>query len=141
MANECLNWLTIRADEGIEALAHFREAAQDSSNSAAVLSFKRFLPVPENRKGDEYRWCMRHWGTACDAYYTEIVCPNEWSILYTCVTKWQPPLVWLTAMIEQFDTLEFTLQYVDYGFPMCGAIVGARGSVLTQARSGIGCRR
>ena len=140
MANECLNVLIVSTDEDTDTLVRFRQRAQDPTTPAAVLSFNRFLPVPEDQNGSEYEWCQRNWGTGCDAYRGYIAFSNECTVTFMFITRWQPPLKWLKSVIAEFDTLEFTLQYVDYTLPMCGVIASSWGRVLTEAHSGVSCR-
>ena len=137
MANECLNVLMVRKDEDTDALVRFCQRAQDPTTPDAVLSFNRFVPVPEDQKGSEYEWCRHNWGTGCDAYDSSITFSNERTAIFIFITRWEPPLKWVRSVIDEFETLEFTLQYVDYTLPMCGVVASSWGRVLTEAHSGI----
>ncbi len=139
MANQCLNVLMVSTDEDADALVRFRQRAQDPTTPAAVLSFNRFVPVPEDQNGSEYEWCQHNWGTGRDAYDSWITFSNERTVMFIFITRWHPPLQWLRSVIAEFETLEFTLQYVDYTLPRCGVVASSWGRVLTEAHSGVSC--
>ena len=110
------------------------------------MDFEKVIPPPANmfrenlRRQDVERcaregiptwqdWQRKHWGTKWNAYQTEDVVVQKWSVNFTTATyrfqtAWDAPRPVIAAIIKQNPDIEVTGGYVLEGYEGCGSFYG-----------------
>ena len=74
-------------------------------------------------------WQREHWGTKWNAYQTEDVVVQKWSVNFTTATyrfqtAWDAPRPVIAAIIKQNPDIEVSGGYVLEGYEGCGSFYG-----------------
>jgi len=107
------------------------------------MDFEKVIPPPANmfrenlRRQDVERcaregiptwqdWQRKHWGTKWNAYQTEDVVVQKWSVNFTTATyrfqtAWDAPRPVIAAIIKQNPDIEVSGGYVLEGYEGCGS--------------------
>jgi len=107
------------------------------------MNFEKVIPPPANmfrenlRRQDVERcaregiptwqdWQRKHWGTKWNAYQTEDVVVQKWSVNFTTATyrfqtAWDAPRPVIAAIIKQNPDIEVSGGYVLEGYEGCGS--------------------
>ena len=110
------------------------------------MDFEKVIPPPANmfrenlRRQDVERcaregiptwqdWQRKHWGTKWNAYQTEDVVVQKWSVNFTTATyrfqtAWDAPRPVIAAIIKQNTDIEVSGGYVLEGYEGCGSFYG-----------------
>lgn len=110
------------------------------------MDFEKVIPPPANmfrenlRRQDVERcaregiptwqdWQRKHWGTKWNAYQTEDVVVQKWSVNFTTATyrfqtAWDAPRPVIAAIIKQNPDIEVSGGYVLEGYEGCGSFYG-----------------
>jgi len=110
------------------------------------MDFEKVIPPPANmfrenlRRQDVERcaregiptwqdWQRKHWGTKWNAYQTEDVVVQKWSVNFTTATyrfqtAWDAPRPVIAAIIKQNPDIEVSGGYVHEGYEGCGSFYG-----------------
>ena len=112
-------------------------------NMGKHMDFEKVIPPPANmfrenlRRQDVERcaregiptwqdWQRKHWGTKWNAYQTEDVVVQKWSVNFTTATyrfqtAWDAPRPVIAAIIKQNPDIEVSGGYVLEGYEGCGS--------------------
>jgi hypothetical protein len=140
MPNWCSNYMTVSGPYD-DVKRFFEEAKGDPNEKGEqdILSFEKHVPM-EGPESDWYNEHCNKWGTkwdACDSdIHSEDVIKNldgTGEICYSFQTAWAPPCEWLAAVVPQFPTLEFEMQYEEPGCEVYGVSRGSNGEFEDEA--------
>ena len=110
------------------------------------MDFEKVIPPPANMFRENLRpqdvercaregiptwqdWQRKHWGTKWNAYQTEDVVVQKWSVNFTTATyrfqtAWDAPRPVIAAIIKQNPDIEVSGGYVLEGYEGCGSFYG-----------------
>jgi len=82
--------------------------------------------------GKGYGWCVENWGTKWNACDTDISIdePEKFAIFFA--TAWSPPEPIIKELAMQFNKLDFTFEYEEWGMAFAGVYETKKGRVVNE---------
>lgn len=134
MPNWCNNYLTLTGPyDDVKRFFDEAQGDKDAEGKGDILSFEKHVPMT----GPEENWYQEHcdkWGTKWDACDSDVhsedvlkLDSGDGEISYSFSSAWAPPVNWFAAVVPQFPTIEFELQYEEPGCECYGVSSGSNG--------------
>ena len=123
MANECMNYITIKGDKDL--LQIFADSYLEKIKAKDYeLDFNIIAPIPEDCDND-YDFRIQNWGNKWDGtngYVSFHLDSKEPEIFLDVATAWGPCLPITIKLIELCPALYFYHEYYEPGMGFCGYI-------------------
>lgn len=138
MPNHCVNFTTVTGP--VDDIQRFYDAVlvpdEDiNENTTDCFCLARLFPIPEDKIGDSYWWCVENWGTKWGDYnYLTGDDEDIWqapdTLSFSYHTAYAPfsENFW-QKVTNDWPTLYFTTSYQEEGIGVLGAIAASDGLV------------
>lgn len=80
-----------------------------------------------------YEWCLKNWGTKSETFVSNLIIDEDFNLIYSFYTAWNPPVEAIRRLSEKFPKLWFQLRYFEKGNGLCGIINLQNGKIIEKA--------
>ncbi len=120
MANECMNYITIKGDKDLIQLFADSYLKKDEKGDYC-LDFNIITPIPDNCEND-YEFRIENWGNKWDGTHGEVTYWTDNEIFIDVSTAWSPCEPIVLKLIELCPALYFYHEYYEGGEGYAGWI-------------------
>ncbi len=113
MANECINYITVKGDKDLVQLFADSYLKKDEQGDY-VLDFNIIAPIPDDCEND-YEFRIKNWGNKWDGTHGQVTFWTDDEIFIDVTTAWSPCEPITHKLIELCPALYFYHEYYEGG--------------------------